>query len=56
MQESNITKTRKRRAPYRRHSKHKIASTLENPDPEIQKALEELPAWLERHGHRASLY
>lgn len=56
MREFTVTKTRKRRTPYRRHSKHKTASALENLEPEIQKALEELPAWLERHGHRANLH
>ena len=47
---------RKRRSPYRRHAKHKAGTTLEEMEPEIQKALAELPSWLARHGHRANLH
>jgi hypothetical protein len=56
MQDFTDNKPRKSRAPYRRHGKHKSANTLNPLDPEIQKALEELPAWMQRHAHRANLH
>ena len=56
MQDFTDNKPRKSRAPYRRHGKHKSANTLNLLDPEIQKALEELPAWMQRHAHRANLH
>ena len=56
MQDFTGNKPRKSKAPYRRHDKHKSANALNTLDPEIQKALEELPAWLQRHAHRANLH
>tara|TARA_Y100000588_G_scaffold58676_1_gene57089 strand:- start:54615 stop:54776 length:162 start_codon:yes stop_codon:yes gene_type:complete len=53
MRDSAYNKPRKRKMPYRRHTKHKVIDELE---PEIQKALEELPAWLQRHAHRANMH
>jgi len=56
MQDFHDNKLRKSKAPYRRHNKHKSANTLNSLEPDIQKSLEELPAWLQRHAHRANLH
>jgi hypothetical protein len=56
MRDAAENKPRKPKPLYRRHDKHKSAAGWGALDPEIQKAIEELPAWLQRHAHRANLH